>query len=190
MSTEDRKKLDAWLGPVYLPYKPKYQHFFEIFMLLRRLLLAIALSMISSSSSLQTFVVWLILMVSAILCLRLEPYDNRSINRWAQENVFEPLVLFVLSMSFMLVRFSALDSSYTVAFVWVVMFVNSCVLVVLVGVILRLLVVTGNSSDHGGLAPNINHDGYESVREDESNNDDERRRLLTVNEHSINNFRL
>ena len=190
MSTEDREKLDAWLGPVYLPYKPKYQHFFEIFMLLRRLLLAIALSMISSSSSLQTFVVWLILMVSAILCLRLEPYDNRSINRWAQENVFEPLVLFVLSMSFMLVRFSALDSSYTVAFVWVVMFVNSCVLVVLVGVILRLLVVTGNSNDIGGLAPIINHDGYESLREDESNNDDERRRLLTVNEHPVYNFSL
>ena len=190
MSPEDREKLDAWLGPVYLPYKPKYQHFFEIFMLLRRLLLAIALSMISSSSSLQTFVVWLILMVSAILCLRLEPYDNRSINRWAQENVFEPLVLFVLSMSFMLVRFSALDSSYTVAFVWVVMFVNSCVLVVLVGVILRLLVVTGNSNDIGGLAPIINHDGYESLREDESNNDDERRRLLTVNEHPVYNFSL
>ena len=190
MSPEDREKLDAWLGPVYLPYKPKYQHFFEIFMLLRRLLLAIALSMISSSSSLQTFVVWLILMVSAILCLRLEPYDHRSINRWAQENVFEPLVLFVLSMSFMLVRFSALDSSYTVAFVWVVMFVNSCVLVVLVGVILRLLVVTGNSSDNGGLAPIINHDGYESAREDESNNDDERRRLLPVNEHPVYNLRL
>ena len=191
MSPEDREKLDAWLGPVYLPYKPKYQHFFEIFMLLRRLLLAIALSMISPSSSLQTFVVWLILMVSAILCLRLEPYDNRSINRWAQENVFEPLVLFVLSMSFMLVRFSALDSSYTVAFVWVVMFVNSCVLVVLVGVILRLLVVTGNSSDNGDLTGIINHDGYEeSAREDESNNDDERRRLLPVNEHPINNFRL
>ena len=193
MSTEDRKKLDAWLGPVYLSYKPKYQHFFEIFMLLRRLLLAIALSMISSSSSLQTFVVWLILMVSAILCLRLEPYDNRSINRWAQENVFEPLVLFVLSMSFMLVRFSAFDSSYTVAFVWVVMFVNACVLVVLVGVILRLLLassVTGNSSDNGGLAPTINPDGYESAREDESNNDDERSRLLHVNEHRVYNFRL
>lgn len=191
MSPEDREKLNAWLGPVYLPYKPKYQHFFEIFMLLRRLLLAIALSMISSSSSLQTFVVWLILMVSAILCLRLEPYGNRSINRCAQENVFEPLVLFVLSMSFMLVRFSALDSSYTVAFVWVVMFVNSCVLVVLVGVILRLLVVTGNSSDNGDLAGSINNDEYEeSAREDESNNDDERRRLLPVNEHPVYNFRL
>ena len=94
-------------------------------------------------------------------------------------------------MSFMLVRFSALDSSYTVAFVWVVMFVNSFVLIVLVGVILRLLVVTGNSSDNGDLTGIINHDGYEeSAREDESNNDDERRRLLPVNEHPVYNFRL
>jgi len=174
MSPEDRQKLDAWLGPAYLPYKPKYQHFFEIFMLLRRLLLAIALSMISSSSSLQTFVVWLILMISAVPYLCLEPYNKRSINRWAQENFFEPLVLFVLSMSFMLVRFSALDSSYKVAFVWVVMCVNSCVLVVLVGVILYLLVVTGNS------------EGNASAREDESHNDDDRRCLLPVNEHPGN----
>ena len=183
MNPEDRHKLDAWLGPVYLPYKPKYQPFFEIFMLLRRLLLAIALSMISSSSTLQTFVVWLILMVSAILYLRLEPYNQRPSNRWAQENFFEPLVLFVLSMSFMLVRFSALDSSYTVVFVWVVMIVNSCVLVVLVGVILYLLVFTGNSRNNGDLAPTGNSECDASAREDDSNNDDDRSCLLPVNEH-------
>ena len=186
MTPEDRQKLDAWLGPVYLPYKPKYQHFFEIFMLLRRLVLAIALSMISSSSSLQTFVVWLILMVSVILYLRLEPYKERPINRWAQENYFEPLVLFVLSMSFMLVRFSALDSSYTVAFVWVVILVNSCVLVVLVGVILYLLVVTGNGRDNRDLALTGNNECDASTREDESNNDDDSRCLLPVIEHPGN----
>ena len=187
MTSEDRQKLDAWLGPVYLPYKQKYQHFFEIFMLLRRLLLAIALSMISSSSSLQTFVVWLILMVSAILCLRLEPYENHSINRWAQENVSEPLVLFVLSMSFMLVRFSVLDSSYTVAFVWIVMLVNSCVLVVLVGVILHLL-VTGNSSGNDDVVKIINND-VESVRRDGGDIEDESSPLLPPNEHPVHNFR-
>ena len=186
ITPEDRLKLDAWLGPVYLPYKPKYQHFFEIFMLLRRLLLAIALSMISSSSSLQTFVVWLILMVSAILYVRLEPYNKRPINRCAQENFFEPLVLFVLSMSFMLVRFSALDSSCTVVFVWVMMFVNACVLLLLVGVILYVLVVTGNSRNNGDLAGTGNNECEESARDDESNNDDDRRCLLSVNEHPGN----
>ena len=57
MTPEDRKKLDVWLGPIYLPYKPKYQAFFEVVMILRRLILAIALSMIPSSYSLQPFVV-------------------------------------------------------------------------------------------------------------------------------------
>ena len=77
MSPEDRKKLDVWLGPMYLPYKPKYQAFFEVVMLLRRLILAFALSMIPSSSTLQTFVVWLVLMVSSIIHLILRPYDTQ-----------------------------------------------------------------------------------------------------------------
>ena len=57
MSPGDPKKRDLWLGSVYLSYKPKYQPYFEIIMLLRRLILAIVLSMISSSSTLQTFLV-------------------------------------------------------------------------------------------------------------------------------------
>ena len=84
---------------------------------------------------------------------------------------------FVLSMSFMLVRFSALDSSYTVAFIWVVMSVNSCVLVILVGVILYLLVVTGNSRDNGDLARTANS---------ECDTEDERHRLLPDYEHQGN----
>ena len=93
-------------------------------MLLRRLILAIALSMIPSSSTLQTFVVWLVLTVSGIIHLILRPYDTQpgrgegetdcqqgmlKIKGIFSENVFEPLVLFVLSMSFMVLRFSTLD---------------------------------------------------------------------------------
>ena len=95
-------------------------------------------------------------------------------------------MLFALSMSFMLVRFSALDSSYSVAFVWVVMSVNSCVLVVLVGVILYLLVVTGNGRGNGGLALTGNNECDANAREDESIKDDDRRCLLPVNEHPGN----
>ena len=76
MSPKDRKKLDVWPGPIYLPYKPKYQAFFEVVMLLRRLILAIALSMIPSSSTFQTLVVWVVLMASAIIHHILRPYDT------------------------------------------------------------------------------------------------------------------
>ena len=180
MSPEDRQKLDAWLGPVYLPYKPKYQRFYEIFMLLRRLFLAIALSMISSSSSLQTCVVWLILMVSAMIHLRLQPYKDTPSKRRAHENFFEPLVLFVLSMSFMLLRFSSLDNLSRAAFVWFVMVVNTCVLAVLVGTIFYLLVSKGNGRVSDNLAQSGNGESDASSRDDESSVDDDRNHLLPV----------
>ena len=177
MSPEDREKLDTWLGPVYLPYKPRYQRYFEIVMLLRRLCLAIALSMISSSSTLQTVVVWLILMVFAVIHLCLKPYNDRSHHKFASENFFEPLVLFVLSMSFILSRFSTIESSFTTAFVWVVMIVNSCVLLVLVGTICYLLVTTGNCGSNKNSRECCNANG----RDGRSGNDAERRHLLSVN---------
>ena len=180
MSPEDCQKLDAWLGLVYLPYKPRYQGFYEIFMLLRRLFLAIALSMIPSSSSLQTCMVWLILMVSAIIHLRLNPYKEPLSRGCAKENVFEPLVLFVLSMSFMLLRFSSLDSLITGVFVWVVMVANTCVLFVLLSAIFYLLVFTGNGGVNDSLDQNGNGESDASAREDESNKDDDRSHLLQV----------
>ena len=180
MSPEDRQKLDAWLGPVYLPYKPKYQRFYEIFMLLRRLFLAIALSTIPSSSSLQTCVVWLILMVSAMIHLRLQPYKDTPSKRRAHENFFEPLVLFVLSMSFMLLRFSSLDNLSTAAFVWFVMVVNTCVLAILVGTIFYLLVFNDNDRVNDNLDQNGNGESDASAREDGSSIDDDRRHLLPV----------
>ncbi|XP_078352237.1 uncharacterized protein LOC144636906 [Oculina patagonica] len=181
MSPEDRQKLDALLGPVYLPYKPNYQRYFEVFMLLRRLILAIALSMIPSSTTLQTFMVWLILMVSAMIHLRLQPYNERPCKPCTSEKFFEPLVLFVVSMSFMLLRFSALDKLLTGAFVWVVMIVNTCVLLVLMSTIFYLLVSTGNGRVNGTLDQNGNGEWNTSAREDESSNDDDRIHLLPVN---------
>ncbi|XP_015759255.1 PREDICTED: putative leucine-rich repeat-containing protein DDB_G0281931 [Acropora digitifera] len=157
MTPEDRKKLDVWLGPLYLPYKPKYQQYFEIVMLIRRLILAVALSMISPST-LQTFLVWLVLMTSALIQICLQPYQKHSSNidpptsheqekrkttlkGIFSENVMEPTVLLVLSMSFMVLRFSVLDKTYIGVFVWLVMIINSIVFVTLLGGILYRFVV-------------------------------------------------
>ena len=152
MNQDDRDKLDAWLGPAYLPYKQKYQRYFETVMLLRRLMLAIALSMISSSSTLQTFTVWVILVGFAIIHLCLHPYDvEDNVHRFASENFFEPLVLLALSMSFILLRFSALEISfiYRTTYVWMVMIVNSCILLLLMGTIFYRLVLTGQVDSNG-----------------------------------------
>ena len=149
MSPEDRKKLDVWLGPVYLPYKPSYRQYFEILMLIRRLILAVALSMISSST-LQTFIVWLVLMTSALIQICLQPFQKHPSNIGPptsheqvkrkitlqgifSENVMEPTVLLVLSMSFMVLRFSVLDKIYVGVFVWLVMIINAAMFVTLIG---------------------------------------------------------
>ena len=197
MSPEDRKKLDVWLGPIYLPYKPKYQAFFEVVMLLRRLILAIALSMIPSSYSLQTFVVWLVLMGSAIIHLILRPYETPPGRREGEtdcpherlklsgifsENVFEPLMLFVLSMSFMVLRFSTLDVNDTNFFVWFVMVVNTCVLIGLLGGILYRLVsgitIPGNASENSSTENCEQDDRFE---EEANHRDEERSLLLSIN---------
>ena len=178
MTAEDREKLDAWLGPVYSPFKPRYQWCFEIVMLLRRVLLASALSMISSSSTLQTFVVWVILICFAVIHLCLHPYDDSNY-KFASENFFEPLVLLVLSMSFILLRFSAVENlmTYSAAYVWVVMIVNSWTLLFLVGIIFYRLATCGNEDED----ENFSGHRHVSARKGRSSDDEERSNLLSVN---------
>ena len=173
MTAEDREKLDAWLGPVYSPFKPRYQWYFEIVMLLRRVLLASALSMISSSSTLQTFVVWVILVCFAVIHLCLHPYDDSSY-KFASENFFEPLVLLVLSMSMLVLSMSM---TYSAAYVWVVMIINSCTLLFLVGIIFYRLATCGNEDKDG----NFSGHRHVSARNGRSSDDEERSNLLSVN---------
>ena len=200
MTPEEQEKLDVWLGPVYLSYKPKYRQYYEILMLFRRLVLALGLSMISSSSTLQTFVVWLVLLTSAIIHLCLQPYDenvfinrcdkseqetnkNVILERIFRENVFEPLVLLVLSTSFMVLRFSVLDSTYANIFVWLVMVINTCVLVTLLaGIVYRL--IGKNEGRRNGSNNNSNENSDQSSPNalgSDDDSDEERRPLLPVN---------
>ena len=189
MSPEDRKKLDVWPGPIYLPYKPKYQAFFEVVMLLRRLILAISLSMIPSSSSFQTFVVWVVL-ASAIIHLILRPYDtSRRVGEadrehgWPKvkeiftEEVFGPLVLVVLSLSFMVLQFSTLNGKNAVLFVWFVMVINTYVLIGLLVAIFYLLACKVNIRDDGNENSSAAHCGGED-RVEEANSFDEEGRYL------------
>ena len=118
-------------------------------MLIRRLILAVALSMISPFT-LQTFIVWLVLMTSALIQICLQPYQKHPSNIGPptsheqvkrkitlqgifSENVMEPTVLLVLSMSFMVLRFSVLDKIYVGVFVWLVMIINAAMFVTLIG---------------------------------------------------------
>ena len=52
---EEQETLDSWLGSIYLLYKKEFRSYFEIFFLMRRMLIAFSLSfifVISDDSSL------------------------------------------------------------------------------------------------------------------------------------------
>ena len=83
-------------------------------------------------------------------------------------------MLFVLSMSFMVLRFSTLDVNDTNFFVWFVMVVNTCVLIGLLGGILYRLAgkirVPGNANENG--------EQDERLEEEAKSRDEERSHLL------------
>lgn len=94
----------------------------------------------------------------------------------------EPLVLLVLSMSFVLLRFSVLDRTYANIFVWVVMVINTCVLVILLaGIVYRLV---GKDESRGNGSSNNGENSVQScpnTMDSDDSSDEERRHLLPVN---------
>ena len=142
-----------------------------IVILLRRQLLAITLSIISWSSTLQTFVVGVILVGFAIIHLCFYPYSDLPHHNFASENSFKPLILLVLSMSFILLRFSALESSMssTTASVWIIIVINSWILLLLMGIIFYRLIITGyeNLSECfcSGSGANAERTNFQSVNQ-------------------------
>ena len=80
-------------------------------------------------------------------------------------------MLFVLSMSFMVLRFSSLDVNDTNFFVWFVMVVNTCVLIGLLGGILyRLAGRIGRFEEEGEERSHLLRFGarcrYQSIKND------------------------
>ena len=143
-----------------------------IVILLRRQLLAIAaLSIISWSSTLQTFVVGVILVGFAIIHLCFYPYSDLPHHNFASENSFEPLILLVLSISFILLRFSALESSMssTTASVWIIIVINSWILLLLICIIFYRLIITGYENLGGcfcsGSGANAERTNFQSVNQ-------------------------
>lgn len=123
----------------------------------------------------------------AIIYISLQPYNDRPFHKFASENIFEPLVLLVLSMSFILLRFSAFESSmsYTAAYAWIVIVVNSCILLLLMGIIFYRLVVSRNGK--------LCWCSFVNGRDGRSGENEERTNLLSVNSrhpegHSVNNM--
>ena len=146
MPQQDQESLDSWLGSIYLPYREEFRPYFEIIFLLRRMLIAFALSLINRASSFQTIAVCFVLLVALCLQLSFRPL-NDSYQKFPLENTAETLVLLTLHFSFMNVRYAALNPDSSLPIIWMIVSVNVVLLCGMVVSIILLLKKAGNADE-------------------------------------------
>ena len=139
---QEQETLDSWLGSIYLPYKKEFRSYFEIIFLVRRMLIAFSLSLITRASSFQTIAVCFVLLVSLCFQLFFRPFID-SYQRIPLENTVEALVLLTLHFSFMNIRYAVLNPESSYGIVWMLVSVN---LVLLCGIVLSIIALLGRSS--------------------------------------------
>lgn len=141
MSNSDKEVLDRWLGCIYLPYKEKYRSFWEVYALLRQLVIAFIIGYYKQMSPWQTFLVSLVLVVALVVHAVLQPYQSTAISCFPMENVVETAVLVVLQHSFILLRFTMFKSDKkSQDELWMIVAVNGLLVVFLCGLILLLII--------------------------------------------------
>ena len=139
---QERETLDSWLGSLYLPYKKEFRSYFQIWLIVRRMLVAFALSLITRASSFQTIAVCFVLQVSLCFQLFFRPFIDSF--QWIPlENTMEALVLLTLHFSFMNSRYAVLNPESSDSILWMLVSVN---LVLLCGIVVSITVVLGKKN--------------------------------------------
>ncbi|KAL9983636.1 hypothetical protein ACROYT_G005835 [Oculina patagonica] len=138
---QEQETLDSWLGSIYLPYKKEFRSYFEIFFLVRRMLIAFSLSFIERSSSFQTIAVCFVLLISLCFQLFFRPF-NDSYQKIPLENTVESLVLLTLHFSFTNIRYAVQKPYSSTPIVWMLVTVN---LVLICGIVILIILRLGRA---------------------------------------------
>ena len=100
----------SWLGLLYLPYNEKYRTYMEVLLTMRRMIIAILLSVVPTEMPLQTFLIAVVFIIAIIHVALARPYkvyneDKTAKNNLGSENCLEIATLSVLLCSFVSARF-------------------------------------------------------------------------------------
>ncbi|KAL9952135.1 hypothetical protein ACROYT_G039345 [Oculina patagonica] len=139
---QEQETLDSWLGYLYLPYKKEFRSYFEIFVIVRRMLIAFSLSFIARASSFQTIAVCFVLLISLCFQLFFRPF-NDSYEKIPLENAVEALVLLTLHFSFTNIRFAVLNPDSSASVIWILVAVN---LALLCGIVVSIISLLGRAN--------------------------------------------
>ena len=156
----NRRKLNAddsftsrWLGSLYELYEPQYRVYMKPLIMTLRMLIAMALAIISSNSIFQTVFIAVILLVAVILQTHTKPNRRYHSNMKSLEDSLNDLIkkekqmglenmsavatLSVLLVSFILARFYLMSFHKKVRLIlfWILTVLNVTVIAALVGVV-------------------------------------------------------
>ena len=142
---------NQWLGSLYLPYKEMYRTYMEVVLMMRRMIIAMALSVIPVEMPLQTTTVTIIFIVSIVGTSLGKPYANLGPKKKRNEKMKESIglensveiaTLSVMLFSFVVVRFlmSVATFSLSSPLVWLVVVANVLLLLILgLSTLIRLI---------------------------------------------------
>ena len=136
-----------WLGSIFVPYQADYRVFMEPLLLLRRLFVALLISVIPNKAALQTFLIASVLVIAVVAEARARPFavpgeEELPENKFGLENAIEIWSLSVLLVSFIAVRFKeSIEEEFhqqDILF-WMILVLNMLFILTLVaGIIKRL----------------------------------------------------
>jgi len=107
----EEQEVRYWLGNLYYCYKPKY-HWFELVILVRRLLLAVLISVLPSDSIFLPSLVLIALSLALLVQLWLRPFALKVDNRLESISIAMILITFVVQY-LLFVNGTAISTSST-----------------------------------------------------------------------------
>ena len=137
--------MDTWLKPLYAEFKPPFRRYFLLVFLCRRLLLAIFLTIVPTTSTYQVLGITFLLITFIIITLVCRPYKRYSI-AFDFETFADVVVSIVLLLSFVSLASLRLSEKHDNSIVWLIISTNlAIVLSCILGIILLFLVNLWNS---------------------------------------------
>ena len=134
------EEADTWLKPFYGMFTSKHRRYFPLVFLSRRLLLAVSLSLIPTSSCYQILTITFVLIVFIAITFVARPYE-KFFQRFEFENMADIVVSVVLLLSFVGLESLRNASTLNYSLVWLILSLNFIIMFCCIGGTLILFAV-------------------------------------------------
>ena len=150
--------VDKWLTPLYQAFKGPYRRCFPLVYLGRRLLLAVFLTLVPTTSSFQIMGITLLLVIFIAITLIYRPYKQYS-ERFEFEVFADVVVSVVLLLSFVGMALLRVSGKFDKSLVWLIISTN-CVVVLpcAVGILVLFIVNLWKGSQYAAQSRSIQAD--------------------------------